>query len=878
MSRNPVLRVNLRSAGKKLFAAGAAVAISVAFIVAGILMVDSFNSSLTQQLEAEAAGSDLIIETVGLSAWDEETDEPLRDDVPLAEAIGELDGVAIADAIGSGYISEVAADGSTRIGFQVGEQSQTREGEIVQGREAQAEDEIVISSAAVEGRGLELGDTLSAQDFVYAEDAQEGAEPTVVQEDYTVVGVLETQGPPHGYLTAEGMDRMPFSPGPEEIRVQLDAEGDVLAVQAQIQDLITEQAAGLDEERAAGLAGLEAQTTEEIVDARMAQQAGSASLLAYLAIGFGSISVFVSGLVISNTFQVLVASRVRTLALLRAIGATTGQLKRATLLEGGLLGLLGGAAGVVLGAGAALGFSAIARASFAPELPLATPTLLAALIGLGLGVTVTVLSALLPAIKAGRVAPMAALRPVGLTPGARRPSAVRIVIGLILTLGGFAAVLAAALLAAGENVPLGLPAPLVGVAGAMIGFSGVLVLARLVVPPLVAHAGALLGRVPGLRVNAPLAGQNARQVPGRTTATASALLVGVTLVGTMMVGASTAQTVLYDELAESYPVEASAAAVDGELAADLAESDLVESFTSAQGAAATVSGERGSAEGRVVLVTEETFSGVARTEGLAPATGEALVAPQLNGEVLSGDGAELELTPHGTGSSGAAEQAITVEGTVASWLPGGTVLITERTVAEVTTAHDGSAWTFEDAQGLTLIRLAQGVGPEESYGLSGLLGDHAEEFNDVGALMRASFAQVIDTVLLIVLVLLGASVLVAVIGVSNTLSLSVLERRREAALLRALGMNRRSVGQMISIEALLLASAALLIGTVLAVFLGWAGVASMVARPDWTVMVDVPWLRLAMLWGITLLAAALAALLPARALSKVEPAAGLSED
>lgn len=209
MSRNPVLRVNLRSAGKKLFAAGAAVAISVAFIVAGILMVDSFNSSLTQQLEAEAAGSDLIIETVGLSAWDEETDEPLRDDVPLAEAIGELDGVAIADAIGSGYISEVAADGSTRIGFQVGEQSQTREGEIVQGREAQAEDEIVISSAAVEGRGLELGDTLSAQDFVYAEDAQEGAEPTVVQEDYTVVGVLETQGSPRGYLTAEGWTGCP---------------------------------------------------------------------------------------------------------------------------------------------------------------------------------------------------------------------------------------------------------------------------------------------------------------------------------------------------------------------------------------------------------------------------------------------------------------------------------------------------------------------------------------------------------------------------------------------------------------------------------------------------------------------------------------------
>ena len=144
--------------------------------------------------------------------------------------------------------------------------------------------------------------------------------------------------------------------------------------------------------------------------------------------------------------------------------------------------------------------------------------------------------------------------------------------------------------------------------------------------------------------------------------------------------------------------------------------------------------------------------------------------------------------------------------------------------------------------------------------------------------MRAGYGETIDMVLLIVLVLLGASVLVAVIGVSNTLSLSVLERRREAALLRAVGMNRRSVGQMITIEALLLAGVALLIGTVLAVFLGWAGVASLVAMPDWTVGVEIPWLRLAMLWGITLLAASFAALLPARALSKVEPAAGLSED
>lgn len=880
MRRDPVLQVNLRSAGKKLFAAGAAVAISVAFIVAGMLMVDAFNRGLTQQLEAEAAGADLIVDTTTLSAWNEDTEEYLRDDIALSEEIEQLDGVDLADPIGSGYLSEIAEDGSASIGLQVGEQSETRVGEISEGRAAEADDEVVVSSAAATGRGVEIGTTLTAELYSYEEDAGPDAEPTITQEEYTVVGVVDVPGQPFGYLTPEGMDRLPSGASPTEIRILLDADSsaDAAQVQEEVQDLIAAQAEALGGSRAADLSGLQVQTTQEIVDARMAQQTGDGNFLAYIAIGFGGISVFVSTLVISNTFQVLVASRQRTLALLRAVGATSGQLKRATLVEGAVLGLLGGLAGVVLGTGAALGFSLIARATFAPQLPLAGPTVLATIVGLGLGLVVAVFSAVSPALKAGRVSPMAALRPAGLGEVTQRISVPRLVIGLVLLLGGFGAVLAAALLAGTEN-GLPVPAPMVGVGGAVLGFSGVLLLAKLAVPPLVAHGGRLLGLIPGLRVNARLAGQNARQVPGRTTATASALLVGVTLVGTMMVGASTAQTVLYDELAEQYPVEATVSATGEDLEADLNESSLVGAFASAPGTSATITGDLGSTESRVILVTEETFAGVARTEDMVPAAGQAIVAGQLNADtpVFEGEQAELELMPYGTASSGAQEQAISVEAAVASWLPAGMVLISEDSLpAEALTAEE-SPWNFTAENGITLIRSAEGLSPDASFGMATLLEDHSEEYNDVGTIMRANYTQGIDMVLLIVLVLLGASVLVAVIGVSNTLSLSVLERRREAALLRAVGMNRRSVGAMITIEALLLAGVALVIGTALGAFLGWAGVASLVARPDWTVALDMPWLRMLGLWVITLLAAALAAMLPARALSKVEPAAGLSE-
>ena len=263
MRRDPVLQVNLRSAGRKLFAAGAAVAISVAFIVAGMLMVDAFNRGLTQQLEAEAAGADLILDTTTLSAWDEDTEEYLRDDLALADEIQQLDAVEVADPIGSGYLSEITEDGAASIGLEVGEQSATRIGEISEGRAAEADDEVVVSSAAATGRGVEIGTTLTAELYSYEEDAGPDAEPTIIQEEYTVVGVVDVPGQPFGYLTPEGMDRLPSGASPAEIRILLDSDSsaDAAQVQEQVKDLIAAQAETLGGSRSAELSGLQVQTT-----------------------------------------------------------------------------------------------------------------------------------------------------------------------------------------------------------------------------------------------------------------------------------------------------------------------------------------------------------------------------------------------------------------------------------------------------------------------------------------------------------------------------------------------------------------------------------------------------------------------------------------
>ncbi|GAA1806874.1 ABC transporter permease [Nesterenkonia flava] len=142
--------------------------------------------------------------------------------------------------------------------------------------------------------------------------------------------------------------------------------------------------------------------------------------------------------------------------------------------------------------------------------------------------------------------------------------------------------------------------------------------------------------------------------------------------------------------------------------------------------------------------------------------------------------------------------------------------------------------------------------------------------------MRASSTQLIDMVLLAVLGLLGASLFVAVIGVSNTLSLSVFERRREGALLRAMGMTRGALASTISIEAVLLAVVALILGTALGTLFGWAGVSVLVGLEEWEVSLEIPWLRMLAIWGVTVLAALLAAWVPARTLGRTAPAAGMS--
>lgn len=936
-----VLRANLRSSGKRLWAAGAAITISVAFIITGMLLVNSFTQAVEEDAIADMAGTDLVVSTYPLGT-SSESDSAFPDEV-LAEAIEDLDQVEHAEPLRTTYLQEQNDDGMGW-GLSAQQIGQTRSVEVVEGRAPESANEILINESA-EQSGTQVGDVFLADADPYGEnaDADSGTQEDEAAVEYTVVGLADGAGYPSAFMTAEAMEQLPTPADPEAIRVVLtdDAHGNAAAqeaIQQHIAELISTEAQTGDlgiswfqeleaeelqlQEGAFGelnLAGMEILSTQQQIDSSIAQDTGDADLLTYIAYGFGGIAVFVAVLVITNTFQVLVASRQRSMALLRAVGATAAQLRRATVAEGVLLGVAGGVAGVLVGWGLAVVLRLILQTVGHTEIPAVVPSVVAVGTGLGVAVAMTVLATLQPALKAGRVSPMAALRPADVADTGRAPLPwMRLISGTVLGVAGGAAVLFAALYEPTSDemfTPhvdpwLGMPLPLIGVAGAVLGFLGVLLLARMVIPALVGGLGGLLKRIPGLRITASLAGKNARQVPGRTAATASALLVGVTLVATMTVGAATAQRMLYTELAESYPVDG---VVTGTVEARdaVAADELVANSADLPAAQAVLEGESAEQPVSVVALEPGQLDDLAHRTGTEPQSGEVLVPESMSyaeSPVMPEE--QISLTP-----TAQQAEAITGQTHAVDWLPDSVVAVnaddllgaagvqdlSELQSAEAESAGADQGWALSQAAGITVLRTSEDISEAEVYSLQSLAegeagsGEEAgssseSDFSEaeaeasggqavlMGSLMRSAYTQMIDMVLGVVLLLLAAAVVVAVIGVSNTLSLSVFERRREAALLRAVGMSRRGVGQMVSLEALLIAGAALVLGTGLGVFFGWAGVSSLTPRADWSVVVDVPWLRMGLIWAVTLLAAVLAAWLPARELSRVQPAQGLSRD
>jgi putative ABC transport system permease protein len=534
-------------------------------------------------------------------------------------------------------------------------------------------------------------------------------------------------------------------------------------------------------------------------------------------LAFAAVALLVGGFIIFNTFSILVAHRSRELGLLRAVGASRAQLLVSVLAEAALVGAVASAVGVVGGLLAARGLLVLLRST---GLSIPTTSVVfqprAGLVSLVTGVAVTIVAAVQPAIRATAVSPLVAL--VGgegdAAVGVRRRHP--IAAGAAVIVAGLASIVVGML-----GV---VPRPLVSVG---IGAALVLVGLVLVVPLLVTPTAHLLGRPLARLLGEPavLGRENALRSPQRTAATATALMIGIGLIGVVAVMAasmkSSATTTVQksmraDFVVSTYQVPGASSGVPLTAADRLRQSPAVEAVSEIRSGQWGLDGTAQT----LVAVDPATVTGVYELD----ADSAAAAARLDDGGVLVRDSVAAR---HGWRVGDTVPMTFARTGTRPAVLRSTYATTTVRSDYVVSLG----SYAANYAQLLDMeidVRLAPGTSATAGRrAIRTALVDFPNlAVRDRSEVLAAQESQV-NRLLVPVMALLALSVVIALLGIANTLALSIHERLRELGMLRAIGMARSQLRSMIRSEALIVAGLGAMCGVAVAVGFGWVAVTSM---------------------------------------------------
>ena len=538
---------------------------------------------------------------------------------------------------------------------------------------------------------------------------------------------------------------------------------------------------------------------------------GQFAFLRYLLLAFGAVALFVGSFVIANTLSITIAQRTRELATVRTLGGSRRQVLASVVLEALLVGLAASVAGLFLGLGLAKGLSAMMTAA-GIDIP-ADGTVLAGrtvAVSLIVGVLITLLASVRPAVRATRVPPIAAVREGATLPESRfarfGPGAALAVLGVavaILALGMFAGGLT-------SGARLGMTG-----LGAILLFVGVALVAPRLVRPLTAVLGWPSARIGGTAGR--LAGANASRNPSRTASTAAALMIGLALVTFVAILANGLKSNFVDAVDELFTADYALTAETGftppspAVEAALARAPGVSAVTGVRAGTARI-------DGRDVPVSA-TGPGLARTIHQEWYRGSDAVPARLgrDGVMITRSWAQDEHLSVGSPVTLATPTGDTLRLTVRGiWEePKGGSPVGNLTIS--TEAFDRAF--PKPRNDMTFVEMDGGVSAANTAALERALA----EFPNAELQTRRQFtdAQVamLANTLNILYVLLALSVIVSLFGIVNTLVLTVFERTRELGMLRAIGMTRRQVRQMIRHESIVTALLGAALGIVAGMFL-----------------------------------------------------------
>jgi putative ABC transport system permease protein len=813
----------------RLIATSFAVILGVAFLAGTLILTDTIEATFDNVLTRADAGTDAYIRaTSPLALGYGQTGHPL--DAGLIDTIHKVDGVDQAVIQVSGYAQIVDKAGKAVGKFNPGVRGmnwvtvpELNPFTIATGRAPAGPDEIATDQHYAKEAGLQVGD---------ATTVLSKGEPRPV----TLVGTVRFGN----------ADRL----GAYSVVLFDDVTAEaVLNAPGQIDAIAVTARPGVSPDAlVARLAPVVGASNQVISGATLTKEHQDhlkkdiSQFSTFLTI-FALIAVFVGAFIINNTFSIIVSQRTKEMALLRAVGATGRQVRSAVLAEAAVTGVVASAVGLFAGMGVAEGIKAL-MAALGVKIPIGTMIITSATVATSMivGVVVTIASAVMPARRASKVPPIAALRDI-----AQDRSAVskrRIIIGTSST------VVAVATLLMGLNAG---NAKVVGL-GALGLFLAVSVLGPVLARPVAAVLGSPITRFRGTA--GVIARQNAMRNPKRTARTAASLMIGVALVGFLSIFASSIKASGAGAIRTDYhgTVVVDSGALDGtgglspSLAANLAKQPGVHAVSTQRTTAVEINGNPAflNAYDTSTLGTlfnlghiEGDLTGLG-ADGIAVKAGTGPDAPHL------GDTRTITF-PTGTSTF-----------TVRAIYDHGAGFFGDRFVAlaafEANLATQLDARVYVDADNISVIDEAAA-----GYPTAKVLTTEAFITQQSGNL---------DAILTLMYALLGLAVLIALLGIANTLALSIHERKRELGLLRAVGMSRAQVRSSVRWESAIIALFGTGLGLAIGAFLGWAMVHTLAGQGlDQLV---IPGRTLAIVTAIATLAGVGASLLPARRAARID--------
>jgi putative ABC transport system permease protein len=835
---------NLLAHKFRLFATALAVTLGVAFMAGTLVLTDTIQKTFDELFQDVFAGTDAVVRApAAFEASEGMGEQRGRVDASIVETVRGVDGVEEAEGQVMGYAQlidkEGDAVGNPNTGAPVfgGNWSEVDElngWNLVAGTAPGADDEVVIDKASADTTDYVVGDT--------AEVLVKGGPQKVKIAGIAKFGSADSPGGASYVLfTQPAAQKLVAEPGKFDSVFVVADDG---ISESQMVDRLTP---ALPE-------GTEAVTGEEVTKENQDSIREGLSFFSTFMLIFAVIALLVGGFIIFNTFFITVAQRSREHALLRAIGASRRQVLLSVLLEALAIGVIASIVGLALGVLVAAGLKAL-LAAFGLDIPaggivFAPSTIVISLIA---GVGVTLVAAISPARKAGKIPPVAALRDVAVG-STGYGSKQRMIIGALILVAG-AAALGYGLFGSPENA-----LPLVGL-GVLLVFFGVTVLGRTIALPLSRFIGWPLPRARGIRGQ--LARENAMRNPKRTASTASALMIGVGLVAFITIFAASTKASFSKTIDDAFtgdfvitsPAGFGAGGLDPGLAKKLNEIPEVDKAGAIRVGLAEIDGSSKDLLG----VSPETFD-------------------LVDVEPIAGSPADLT---------------------------SGTIAIHEDVAKDKNLAVGDTVPALFKDTGLQQLRVAMIYGENQPAG-DWLLGTatYDENFDDVydfqvfikkapsvdNATALAAIERVTDTypgadvldqteykenqlqfvdqILGLVYALLFLAILIALLGIGNTLALSVIERTRELGMMRAVGMSRSQLRSTIRWESVIIALQGAVLGLVVGVFFGWALVTAL--RDEGFNTLALPAGSLIVIMVLAALAGVIAAVWPARRAAKLD--------